>query len=54
MTRTGAYTSAPRGRRRSSPSTPWEAEVIGDRRDVDEFKEASCMIERVLVVRVVA
>jgi hypothetical protein len=24
--------------------TPWEAEVVADRRDVEEFKEASCTI----------
>jgi hypothetical protein len=35
-------------------STPWEAEVVADRRDVDEFKEASRTIERVLAVRVLA
>jgi hypothetical protein len=34
--------------------TPWEEEVITDRRDVDEFKEASCTIGRVLSVRVLA
>jgi hypothetical protein len=32
--------------------TPWEAEVITDRRDVEEFKEASCTIGCVLSVRV--
>jgi hypothetical protein len=32
--------------------TPWEAEVVADRRDDDEFKEASCTIERVLAIRV--
>jgi hypothetical protein len=31
--------------------TPWEAEVVTDRRDLDEFKEAACMIGRVLLVR---
>jgi hypothetical protein len=30
---------------------PWEAEVITDRRDLDEFKEASRTIGRVLSVR---
>jgi hypothetical protein len=34
--------------------TPWEAEVIADRRDVDEFKEASRIIELVLAVRFLA
>jgi hypothetical protein len=32
-------------------STPWEAEVVTDRRDVEEFKEASRTIGRVLSVR---
>jgi hypothetical protein len=32
--------------------TSWEAEVVTDRHDVEEFKEASCMIGRVLPVRV--
>jgi hypothetical protein len=32
--------------------TPWEAEVIADRRDVEEFKEASRMIGCMLSVRV--
>jgi hypothetical protein len=32
--------------------TPWEAEVIADRRDLDEFKEASRAIGRVLSIRV--
>jgi hypothetical protein len=32
-------------------STPWEAEVVADRRDVEEFKEASRTIGRVLSVR---
>jgi hypothetical protein len=31
--------------------TPWEEEVTADRRDVDSFKEASCMIGRELSVR---
>jgi hypothetical protein len=31
--------------------TPWEAEVVADHRDVEEFKEASRMIGRVLLVR---
>jgi hypothetical protein len=31
--------------------TPWEAEVVADRRDLDEFKEASRTIGRVLSVR---
>jgi hypothetical protein len=31
--------------------TPWEAEVIADRRDVEEFKEASRATGRVLSVR---
>jgi hypothetical protein len=30
--------------------TPWEAEVVDDRRDLDEFKEASCVIGCVLLV----
>jgi hypothetical protein len=30
---------------------PWEAEVIANRRDLDEFKEASRAIGRVLSVR---
>jgi hypothetical protein len=34
--------------------TPWEAEVVADRHDVDEFKEASCTIGQVLAVRVLA
>jgi hypothetical protein len=34
--------------------TPWEHEVVADHRDVDEFKEALCMIGRVLSVRVLA
>jgi dolichyl-phosphate-mannose--protein O-mannosyl transferase len=34
--------------------TPWEAEVIAERRDVDEFKEASRTIGRVLSVSVLA
>jgi hypothetical protein len=32
--------------------TPWEEDVNADRRDVDDFKEASCMIGRVLAVRI--
>jgi hypothetical protein len=32
--------------------TPWEEEVVADRRDLDEFKEASHAIGRVLSVRV--
>jgi hypothetical protein len=32
--------------------TPWEAEVVTDYHDIEEFKEASCMIGRVLSVRV--
>jgi hypothetical protein len=32
-------------------STPWEAEVVTDRRDLDEFKEEACTIGRVLLVR---
>jgi hypothetical protein len=35
-------------------STPWEAEVVADRRDVEEFKEASHTIGRVLSVRALA
>jgi hypothetical protein len=31
---------------------PWEKEVVADRRDVDEFKEASRTIGRVLSIRV--
>jgi hypothetical protein len=31
--------------------TPWEAEVVTDRREVEEFKEASHTIGRVLSVR---
>jgi hypothetical protein len=31
--------------------TPWEAEVVANRRDAGEFKEASCMIGRVRSVR---
>jgi hypothetical protein len=31
--------------------TPWEAEVVADRRDMEEFKEASHMIGRVVSVR---
>jgi hypothetical protein len=31
--------------------TPWEEEVTADHRDVENFKEASCMIGRVLSVR---
>jgi hypothetical protein len=31
--------------------TPWQAEVVADRRDVEEFKEASRTIGRVLLVR---
>jgi hypothetical protein len=30
----------------------WEAEVVADRRDVEELKEASCTIGRMLSVRV--
>jgi hypothetical protein len=32
--------------------TPWEEKVIADRRDVDDFKEASRTIGRVLSVRI--
>jgi hypothetical protein len=32
----------------------WEEEVVADRRDVDEFKEAWRTIGRVLLVRVLA
>jgi hypothetical protein len=32
--------------------TPWEAEVIANRRDVEDFKEASRTIGRVLSVRI--
>jgi hypothetical protein len=32
-------------------STPWEAEVVADRYDLDEFKDASHTIGRVLSVR---
>jgi hypothetical protein len=31
--------------------TPWEAQVIADRRDLEEFKEASRTIGRVMSVR---
>jgi hypothetical protein len=31
--------------------TPWEAKVVADRRDLDEFNEASRTIGRVLSVR---
>jgi hypothetical protein len=31
--------------------TPWEAEVVTDRHDLDTFKEAARMIESVLLVR---
>jgi hypothetical protein len=34
--------------------TPWEEEVVADHCDVDQFKEASCTIGRVLSVRVLA
>jgi hypothetical protein len=34
--------------------TPWEAEVVADRRDVEEFKEASRTVRRVLSVRVLS
>jgi hypothetical protein len=34
--------------------TPWEAEVVADHRDVDEFKEVSRTIGRVMSVRVLA
>jgi hypothetical protein len=30
--------------------TPWEAKVVADRHDLDEFKEASHAIGRVLTV----
>jgi hypothetical protein len=33
--------------------TPWEAEVVIDRRDLDEFKEAARTIDRVLLVRAI-
>jgi hypothetical protein len=33
-------------------STPWEAEAVADHRDVEDFKEASHTIGRVLSVRV--
>jgi hypothetical protein len=32
--------------------TPWEEEVIADRRDINDFKEASRMIGRVLSVTI--
>jgi hypothetical protein len=32
-------------------STPWEAEVVTDRRDLETFKEAACTIGTVLLVR---
>jgi hypothetical protein len=31
--------------------TPWEAEVITDRRDLETFKEVACTIGIVLLVR---
>jgi hypothetical protein len=34
--------------------TPWEAEVVADRRDVEEFKEASRTIGRVLSVKILS
>jgi hypothetical protein len=34
--------------------TPWKAEVVANRHDVDEFKEAARTIGRVLSVRVLA
>jgi hypothetical protein len=34
--------------------TPWEAEVVADHRDVDEFKEVSRTIGCMLAVRVLA
>jgi hypothetical protein len=43
MMRTGAFTSA---------HPPWEEEVVADRRDVDDFKEASHTIGRVLSMRI--
>jgi hypothetical protein len=44
MTRTSAYMSTPHG----------EAEVVADRRNIEEFKEVSRTIERELSVRVLA
>jgi phosphohistidine phosphatase SixA len=32
--------------------TPWEEDVTADRRDIDEFKEASHMIKRTLAVMI--
>jgi hypothetical protein len=34
--------------------TPWEAEVVTDRRDLEKFKEAAHTIRTVLLVRVLA
>jgi hypothetical protein len=34
--------------------TPWEADVITDRRDLEKFKEAMHTIGTVLLVRVLA
>jgi hypothetical protein len=34
--------------------TPWEAEVVTDRRDLEKFKEAAHMISTMLLVRVLA
>jgi hypothetical protein len=34
--------------------TPWEAEVVTDRRDLEKFKEAAHTIGTVLLVRVLA
>jgi hypothetical protein len=31
--------------------TPWEAEVVTDRRDLETFKEAACRIGTMLLVR---
>jgi hypothetical protein len=33
-------------------STPWEAEVITDRRDLEKFKEAAYTISTMLLVRI--
>jgi hypothetical protein len=34
--------------------TPWEAEVVTDRRDLETFREAARMIGTVLLVRTLA
>jgi hypothetical protein len=52
-----AATKAPLSRRRSRrlyTGTPWEAEVVTDRRNLEKFKEAAHTIDTVLLVRVLA